>query len=184
MSNTKHRFIESLIELGLNNYYDNHTYTYHMCKMALCAEKDGFSKEIIIACFLFRIGYLVELNSNTYCSNVKDYGKLGRNYLDKMGLGTDKIVGIVSNYINIKRYQLYKENNLLDNNDSKFNNKLKELIIYNGGRMNAKEAVEYEKKTMMGLLMIINYYEGLEPTYINLDEDNCKSVALGYLSLI
>ena len=177
MYNNKHRLIESLIDLGLKIYYDNHSYTYHMCRMALCAEKDGFSKEIIIACFLFRIGYLVEINSNSYCSNLKDYGKLGRDYLDKMGLGTEKIVEIVSNYIKIKRYQLYKENKL-------FENKFKELIIYNGGRMNTKEAVEYEKKTIMGLLMIINYYEGLEPTYINLDETNCKSIAMGYLSFI
>ena len=180
MSNNKHILIWELLNLGLKNYYDNHTYTYHMCRMALCAEKDGFSKEIILACFLFRIGYLVEINSNSYCSNLKDYGKLGRNYLNKMGLGTDKIVELVSNYIKIKRYLLYKETNLFEN---KFN-KLKELIVYNGGIMSTIEVLEYEKQTMMGLLMIINYYEGLDPTYINLDEANCESIALGYLYLI
>lgn len=175
MSNNR-QLLLSLIDLGVKHYYDKHSYTYHMCKMALCAEKDGFSKEIIMACFLFRIGYLVELNSVSYCSNLKDYGKLGRDYLEKMGNLSDKILDIVVNYIKIKRYLLYKGD--LDKKN------YKELIIYNGGRMDIKEALDYEKTTMLGLLMIINYYEGLVPTHINLDEANCKNVAIGYLSLL
>lgn len=73
-----------------------------MVDMAYLAEMDGFTKEIILAFFLFRIGYIIEINSKSYCSYKIDYGKNSEHFLSQFGI-SDKIINIVRMYSLIKQ---------------------------------------------------------------------------------
>ena len=97
--------LEKLILLG-EKYLcqDNNNYLYHMCRMAWLAQRDGYKNEIIVACFLYRLGYLVEINSNSYCLNNKNYGKLATNYLKKLDFNNKQVIDIINNYLKIKKY--------------------------------------------------------------------------------
>ena len=88
------------------NYFEYQRYIKIMCDMAFLAERDGFKKEIIVLCFLFRIGYLIDVMSKDLSQ--KDYGVIGYNYL--FGLGYNKkIIDIISKYSRIKNVDFDKE---------------------------------------------------------------------------
>ena len=122
-----------------------------MVDMAYLAGRDGFNKEIIVAFFLFRIGYIVEINNLSYCSYKLDYGTYGAKYLTQLGV-SPKIIYIVKNYTVIKEHIEQKEQK------SQFN---KHIIN------SQKEINNIKKSILYGLFLHIEYYESQSLNRIN-----------------
>ena len=141
--------LNSLILLG-EKYLciDNNSYVYHMCRMAWLAQRDGFNNDIITVCFLYRLGYLVEINSKSYCLNNKDYGKLAVDYLNKIYFNNNYILEIIGNYIDIKKYNYIKDNS----------SNYIVMIIENGG-IGDLSILNFKKKINMGMIQMVQYYE-------------------------
>lgn len=114
----------------------------HAAQAAQCAERDGFDEETILAALFHDIGHIC-VQEDAY----KDMGgfgnqeheKVGEEFLRRKGF-SDKVVALVTNHVAAKRYLTFKFPEYYD----KLSDASKKTLEYQGGRMNADEAVTFE----------------------------------------
>ncbi|MCF8256635.1 MAG: HDIG domain-containing protein [Flavobacteriales bacterium] len=113
----------------------------HACQAAQMAEAEGFDDEVILAALFHDIGHLCALQDDP--PQMDGYGsmeheKLGSGYLRSRGFSS-KITRLVESHVAAKRYLCFV--------DPEYYGSLsmasKRTLVYQGGPMNAKEAMEF-----------------------------------------
>lgn len=155
--------VDKIIE-KIFNYYENYgqnnyigediTQLEHMIQGAMLAEKEGCSKEIVIAVFLHDIGHLLVDENNQLMLNygVKKHETLGRNMLESLGI-PDPIPKLVENHVKAKRYLLFKNDNYNLSNASK------ESLKFQGGKMSEDEAREFESDELFEMSLLVRKFD-------------------------
>ncbi len=115
----------------------------HMAQSAQLAEKEGYDEEVILAAFFHDIGHL--LAQNTEMDSMGGYGvkrheQIGADFLREKGF-PERIAKLVENHVQAKRYLTYKYSDYL----AKLSEASLKTLEYQGGPMNAEEAIDFEK---------------------------------------
>lgn len=130
----------------------------HMVQAAMLAEKDGQSKDVILAALFHDIGHLLQLESKESETmgkyGIKNHEKIGANYLRDCGFKYP-IPELVENHVKVKKYRTYK-------NPSYYNQlseASKQTLKYQGGPMNSEEATRFELDPLFELSLKIRDYD-------------------------
>nr|WP_068888792.1 HDIG domain-containing metalloprotein [Pedobacter panaciterrae] len=157
---------------GNEEYGENVTQLMHMMQSANCAIKENASNEMVIAAFLHDIGHFLEGKEDMEGYGRQDHDRLGAEYLLKSGF-PERLAKLVSSHVNTKRYLAFKDQNYL--------NELSEAsqitLRYQGGPMNAAEALAFEADPMRDLYIKIRLWDDLgKETEIPVTEDEIMNI--------
>lgn len=154
----------------------------HMSQAAAFAEKEGFDDEVILAAFFHDIGHLCadenEAESMGGMGNV-DHEKLGADYVLSRGFSA-RIAALVQGHVIAKRYLTYKYPEYYD----KLSPASKITLAFQGGVMDAEEALQFESHPDAELIIRLRYWDD-EAKQINIPVNNIaklKSKALAHLN--
>lgn len=145
---TPQSIADAIIELykkfGGNEYAgEKITQLEHMVQAADLARQGGYDNEMVLAAFLHDIGHIcvaAALNNTMGDFGIINHEKAGADYLRKRGFA-ERIALLVENHVSAKRYLTFKYpeyyNGLSDAS--------KKTLEYQGGIMNADEAILFEQ---------------------------------------
>lgn len=153
----------------------------HMSQAAAFAQEEGYDDEVILAAFFHDIGHLCadhEVESMDGMGNV-DHEKLGADYLLEKGF-SKRIANLVQSHVIAKRYLTYKfpEYYQLLSPASVV------TLNFQGGRMNAEEAAEFEAHPDAQLMISLRYWDdkAKESGRAVDNIDSLKSLTLSHLT--
>lgn len=131
----------------------------HGCQAAQCAEKEGFSEEVILAALFHDIGHLCEMNGEKPQMGgygVMEHEKLGADFLRERGF-SENMAKLVQSHVEAKRYLCFA--------DSEYYGKLseasKKTLEYQGGAMTQTEAVDFEKDPLFKTIIRMRHWDEL-----------------------
>ncbi|TNF26752.1 MAG: HD domain-containing protein [Bacteroidetes bacterium] len=131
----------------------------HGCQAAQCAEKEGFSEEVILAALFHDIGHLCEMNGEKPQMGgygVMEHEKLGADFLRERGF-SENIAKLVQSHVEAKRYLCFA--------DSEYYGKLseasKKTLEYQGGVMSKAEAAEFENDPLFKTIIRMRHWDEL-----------------------
>ncbi len=129
---------------GDNDYYGEKISQFqHAAQAALLAKNQGYGEEVQVAAFLHDIGHLLPAESNEELMEVygrKNHEAVAADWLRARGF-SDKIVVLIENHVNAKRYLCYK-------NPAYYlglSAASQKTLEFQGGVMNKEEAMVFEK---------------------------------------
>jgi phosphonate degradation associated HDIG domain protein len=153
----------------------------HMSQAAALAEEEGFDDEVILAAFFHDIGHLCadegEAESMDGMGNV-DHEILGANYLLSRGF-SERLALLVQSHVIAKRYLTYKHPDYYN----QLSEASKVTLEFQGGRMTAEEATEFELKPDAELFIRFRYWDD-KAKEVNIPVQNIthlKAIALRHL---
>ena len=115
----------------------------HMCQSAQLAENEGHEPEVILAAFFHDIGHLCTHLQPTQSmggfGSIK-HEQVGAAYLWQLGF-PEKIAKLVENHVQAKRYLTFSNPEYYQ----KLSEASRQTLGYQGGPMNAEEAMIFEK---------------------------------------
>ncbi|MCF8465213.1 MAG: HDIG domain-containing protein [Flavobacteriales bacterium] len=129
----------------------------HACQAAQLAEKEGFDNEVILAALFHDIGHLCEMNGekpNMGGYGVMEHEKLGADFLRVIGF-SEKITNLVQSHVAAKRYLCFSDVDYYDN----LSEASKKTLEYQGGKMNASEALAFEKLPLFKTIIRMRYWD-------------------------
>jgi len=145
---------------GQENYIGEEiTQLEHACQSAYFAQKDGASKELVLACLLHDIGHLLpetHMYLNGEDLGVKDHETVGANFLRKLGL-PEAVCIPAENHVKSKRYMLSKDAKLHD----QLSEASQKTFILQGGKMTQQEMLEYETSQYFAESIKLREYENM-----------------------
>ncbi|MBI1287687.1 MAG: HDIG domain-containing protein [Flavobacteriales bacterium] len=156
----------------------------HGCQAAQCAEKEGFSDEVILAALFHDIGHLCEMNGEKPQMGgygVMEHEKLGADFLRERGFSED-LAKLVQSHVEAKRYLCFA--------DSEYYGKLseasKKTLEYQGGVMTETEAADFEKDPLFKTIIRMRHWDELaKEVDIPLpDMHRYKNMAIAHLSAV
>jgi predicted HD phosphohydrolase len=122
---------------------------------AALAEEEGFEDEVILAAFFHNIGSVCKVNEEGKSTNEPgniDQEKLGADYLRQYGF-SERLATLVESDVMAKRYISYKYPEYYD----QLSDSDKAMLEMQGGRMNNKEAVNFEQDPDAELFVRLHY---------------------------
>ncbi|HEY8930807.1 MAG TPA: phosphonate degradation HD-domain oxygenase [Mucilaginibacter sp.] len=129
----------------------------HMSQAATLAEEEGYDDEVVLAAFFHDIGHLCaedgEAESMDGMGNV-DHEKLGADYLLARGF-SKRVAALVQGHVLAKRYLTYKYPEYY----SKLSEASKGTLEFQGGRMTAEEAADFEANPDAELIIRLRYWD-------------------------
>jgi phosphonate degradation associated HDIG domain protein len=129
----------------------------HMFQAAALAEEEGFEDEVILAAFFHDIGHLCasgnEAESMNGFGNV-DHEVLGADYLRERGF-SERLATLVESHVITKRYLTYKYPEYYD----QLSAASKTTLEFQGGRMSAEEAANFELNPDADLFIRLRYWD-------------------------
>ena len=153
----------------------------HMSQAAALAEQGGYDDEVILAAFFHDIGHLCaeegEAESMDGMGNA-DHEKLGSEYLLERGF-SERLANLVQGHVLAKRYLTYKYPEYYN----KLSDASKVTLEFQGGRMNAEEAEEFELNPDAELIIRLRYWDDMAKE-MNVPVNNVprlKELALAHL---
>jgi 2-amino-1-hydroxyethylphosphonate dioxygenase (glycine-forming) len=123
----------------------------HMVQAAQLAEQQGYDEEVILAAFLHDIGHICEaVNGDNEMDGfgIKDHEEAGAEFLRRRGF-SERLIRLVQSHVGAKRYLTYKYPSYYD----QLSEASKKTLEYQGGRMMAEEAMDYEKDPLFELII-------------------------------
>jgi len=143
---------EIFLSQGDEQYYGEPISQFeHAAQSAILAEKSGFDDEVQIAAFLHDIGHLLPASSEAELMEAygrKDHEGVAADWLRERGF-SEKIVVLVENHVNAKRYLCYA-NPAYYNNLSEAS---KHTLAFQGGKMEQQEAEAFEKNPYFDIII-------------------------------
>jgi phosphonate degradation associated HDIG domain protein len=131
----------------------------HMSQAAALAEEEGYDDEVVLAAFFHDIGHLCaeegESESMDGFGNV-DHEKLGAEYLLEKGF-SERVAALVQGHVLAKRYLTYKYPEYYN----KLSDASKATLEFQGGRMDAAEAEEFELNPDADLIIRMRYWDDM-----------------------
>ena len=150
--------------MSLYNNYGNEDYIgepvsqiEHMCQCAQLAEKEKYDDEVILAAFFHDIGHLCEhIMEVDYMDDygIVDHEKIGADFLSKKGF-SKKITKLIASHVEAKRYLTYKNPAYYE----KLSEASKKTLNFQGGRMNEKEAKDFEREEWFTLYLTLRGWD-------------------------
>jgi phosphonate degradation associated HDIG domain protein len=129
----------------------------HMSQAAALAEEEGFEDEVVLAAFFHDIGHLCATNEEAASMDgfgAMDHEKLGANYLRNKGF-SERIATMVQSHVVAKRYLTYKYPEYYN----QLSDASKATLEFQGGRMSAKEAIDFEQNPDAELFVRLRYWD-------------------------
>jgi phosphonate degradation associated HDIG domain protein len=150
----------------------------HMSQSAQLAMQAGFDEEIILAAFFHDIGHMCVLKSEENSMGIygaKSHEKIGADYLRSKGF-SERMAKLVENHVQAKRYLTFKHPEYFNN----LSEASKKTLEYQGGRMNAEEAAQFESDPLFEISILMRRWdEEAKLTEVPLvDLEKIKSSAL------
>ena len=131
----------------------------HMSQAAALAEEEGYDDEVVLAAFFHDIGHLCaedgEAESMDGFGNA-DHEKLGADYLLDKGF-SERVASLVQGHVLAKRYLTYKYPEYYN----KLSDASKATLEFQGGRMDAAEAEEFEENPDAELIIRMRYWDDM-----------------------
>lgn len=121
----------------------------HMCQCAQLAEHEGYEEDVILAAFFHDIGHFCEHIMPVQQMDgfgVVDHEKLGADFLRSKGF-SETIASLVQNHVQAKRYLTYTSPAYYE----KLSEASKKTLEFQGGRMTAEEAHDFESDQLFEL---------------------------------
>lgn len=131
------------------------TQLQHMVQAAGIATHGGYDDEIILAAFLHDIGHIcVAANAGNTMNNfgIIDHEKIGSDFLGKHGF-SERITRLVENHVSAKRYLTFKNAEYFNG----LSEASKKTLEYQGGKMNAAEALSFEEDELFTDFIIMRH---------------------------
>ena len=160
-TNTIHQTVKEIIILyktyGDESYGEHVTQNEHMLQSALLAQSEGYDDEVILAAFLHDIGHLCEkiLHVERMGSlGVENHELYGAAFLQEKGF-SKKITALIANHVNAKRYLVFKDPKYYET----LSEASKQTLEYQGGGMNADEAVKFEADPYFDLHIKLRHWD-------------------------
>lgn len=117
------------------------TQLQHMVQAGELAKQAGYDDEVILAAFLHDIGHILETEHEQMDGfGTVDHEKVGADFLRERGF-SERLARLVENHVSAKRYLTFKD----DSYYKSLSDASKKTLEYQGGRMNAAEAKEFEE---------------------------------------
>ena len=123
----------------------------HMVQAAQLAEQQGYDEEVVLAAFLHDIGHICEAahgDNEMDGYGIKDHEEAGADFLRRRGF-SERLIVLVQSHVGAKRYLTYKYPSYYE----QLSEASKKTLAYQGGRMMAEEANEYEKQPLFELII-------------------------------
>jgi 2-amino-1-hydroxyethylphosphonate dioxygenase (glycine-forming) len=121
----------------------------HMSQAAELAMEEGYDEEVVLAAFLHDIGHLLPVHDEQESMNgfgTIDHEKVGAYYLGKLGF-SERLCSLIKSHVDAKRYLTF----IYPDYYEKLSEASKETLEYQGGRMNAEEAIAFENDQLFPL---------------------------------
>lgn len=167
-------------QYGSEDYGENVSQLMHMMQAAQHAKLEGAVDEMVIAAFLHDIGHFIESENTMDIYGNHAHDQLGGAYL--IGLGfNERMARLVSSHVLAKRYLTFKDSNYYET----LSEASKITLQYQGGPMNADEAILFEADPLKDLYIKIRYWDDLGKTpeiEVTSDELNqMRALIIAYL---
>jgi phosphonate degradation associated HDIG domain protein len=123
----------------------------HMVQAAQLAEGLGYSEDVVLAAFLHDIGHICEAghtDNEMDGFGIKNHEAIGASFLARRGF-SDKIAKLVGSHVAAKRYLTFRYPQYYE----QLSAASKKTLEYQGGRMNAEEAAEFERDPLFELII-------------------------------
>lgn len=121
----------------------------HMSQAAELAMEEGYDEEVVLAAFLHDIGHLLPVHDEQESMNgfgTIDHEKVGAYYLSKLGF-SERLCSLIKSHVDAKRYLTF----IYPDYYETLSEASKETLEYQGGRMNAEEAIAFENEELFPL---------------------------------
>jgi phosphonate degradation associated HDIG domain protein len=152
----------------------------HMSQAAQLAMQEGFDDEIVLAAFFHDIGHICvmrNIKNSMGDFGVRSHEKIGADYLREKGF-PEKIAGLVETHVTAKRYLTFKYPEYFD----QLSDASKKTLEYQGGKMNADEAHQFEAYPQFEISILMRKWDELAKEIncpiINLDIIKTKAIAI------
>jgi len=154
----------------------------HMSQAASLADAEGYDDEVVLAAFFHDIGHLcvsgAKAGSMDGMGNI-NHEKLGADYLLARGFSA-RLARLVNGHVLAKRYLTYKHPEYFD----KLSEASRTTLNFQGGRMTAAEAAEFEQDPDAALIIRMRYWDD-EAKLTEVPVNNLyhlKEIALNHLN--
>ncbi len=121
----------------------------HMSQTAQLAMDEGYDDEVILAAFLHDVGHLLPIHDENESMNgygMMDHEKVGAVYLRRVGF-SERLCKLIASHVNAKRYLTFKDPLYY----SRLSEASKKTLEFQGGKMKAAEAMEFEADPLFDL---------------------------------
>src|ERR1044072_5960196 len=123
----------------------------HMVQAAQLAEMQGYDETEVLAAFLHDIGHICEKahgDNEMDGYGIKDHEEAGAEFLRSRGF-SERLIILVQSHVEAKRYLTYKYPGYYD----QLSDASKKTLGFQGGRMSAAEAGDYEEQPLFDLII-------------------------------
>ncbi|MDO1448975.1 HDIG domain-containing protein [Rhodocytophaga aerolata] len=130
----------------------------HMAQSAQLAAKQGFDEEVILAAFFHDIGHFLSSDQTQQMDGygVMSHEKLGANFLRSKGF-PERVAKLVESHVQAKRYLTFKHPDYY----TQLSEASKRTLEFQGGRMSASEAADFEKDELFELSIRMRKWDEL-----------------------
>lgn len=142
--------------LGGEEYGESVSMTMHMIQCAQLAQKTGEADEVIIAAFLHDIGHFLEGDEKMDNYGTQHHDELGGKFLLELGF-PQRMADLVSSHVVAKKYLVYTEPAYYE----ELSEVSKITLEFQGGKMTAEEAAEFEKDPLLPLYVKLRKWDDL-----------------------
>ena len=127
----------------------------HMSQAAQLAMAEGFDDEVVLAAFFHDIGHLCgrgDANMGGY--GVVSHERLGADYLRRAGF-SERMTRLVEYHVQAKRYLTFSQPGYY----ARLSDASRRTLAYQGGVMNAEEAVAFEQDPLCAVSLRMRYWD-------------------------
>ncbi|MBB5619527.1 putative nucleotidyltransferase with HDIG domain [Pedobacter cryoconitis] len=142
--------------LGGEEYGESVSMTMHMMQCAQLAQQAGEADEVVLAAFLHDIGHFLEGDEKMDIYGTQNHDDLGGRFLVDLGF-PQRMADLVSSHVAAKKYLVYAEPAYYD----ALSEVSKITLEFQGGKMAAEEAAEFEKDPLLPLYVKIRKWDDL-----------------------
>lgn len=142
--------------LGGEEYGESVSMTMHMMQCAQLAQQAGEADEVVLAAFLHDIGHFLEGDEKMDIYGTQNHDDLGGRFLVDLGF-PQRMADLVSSHVAAKKYLVYAEPAYYD----ALSEVSKITLEFQGGKMSAEEAAEFEKDPLLPLYVKIRKWDDL-----------------------
>lgn len=131
------------------------TQLQHMVQAGELAKNAGYDDEVILAAFLHDIGHILESEHDQMDGfGTVDHEKVGADFLRERGFN-ERLARLVENHVSAKRYLTFKNPAYFEG----LSDASRKTLEYQGGRMTAEEAADFEKDELFKEFIDMRYWD-------------------------
>lgn len=131
----------------------------HMSQAAQLALQEGYDDEVVLAAFFHDIGHICALDNKAEqmgAYGVARHEKIGADFLRSYGF-PERVALLVENHVQAKRYLSFKHAKYYD----QLSEASKQTLQYQGGRMTAEEAMQFEQQPLFEISIKMRTWDEL-----------------------